>query len=103
MSIVPRYFLWGILLGCGVATPILHSALLVLLGVQLTAGVGLGCASGVVFGVTRETVALLPLWRKQDQGDPEPLMQLLPALKGTVQRLNLVWIVVTSVLLLVVR
>lgn len=38
MTMGPRYFLWGALLGSGIATRIYHSSLLVLLAVQLTSG-----------------------------------------------------------------
>jgi hypothetical protein len=80
-----RYFLWGLLLGCGVATPILSSAFLVLLGAQLTAGVLLGGVAGAVFGATREALALLPGLRGDD---PQATMALLPRLRPTVRRLN---------------
>src|SRR4051812_8063468 len=45
MSPARRYLLWGAMLGAGVATPIFTSAVLVLLGAQLTAGVALGALS----------------------------------------------------------
>jgi hypothetical protein len=80
-----RYVLWGALLGSGVATPILSSAVLVLLGAQLTAGVLLGAATGAVFGVTRESLALVPGLRG---ASPEATMGLLPRLRPATRRLN---------------
>ncbi len=80
-----RYFLWGALLGCGLATPIYQTVFLVLLGAQLTAGVALATAAGALFGGTRQALALLPLLRGWD---PETTMNLLPMLGPAVRRLN---------------
>jgi hypothetical protein len=55
------YLVWGAMLGSGVATPIFHSAFLVLLAAQLTGGVTLGLISGALFGAARQTTALLSL------------------------------------------
>ena len=51
----------GAMLGSGVATPIFHTAFLVLLAAQLTGGVALGLISGALFGAARQATALLPL------------------------------------------
>ncbi len=80
-----RYLLWGALLGCGLATPILSSAFLVLLSAQLTIGPWLGTVAGAVYGGTREAMALLPMLRGSD---PEATMALLPRYRPTAQRLN---------------
>jgi Helix-turn-helix domain len=52
------YSLWGVLLGCGIATPIYHSVFVVLLGGQLLAGISVGALSGALFGIAREVAAL---------------------------------------------
>ena len=80
-----RYFLWGVLLGSGVATPILSSAFLVLLSAQLTSGILLGALAGFVFGATREAMALLPGLRGYDH---QATMALIPNLRPMVRRLN---------------
>jgi hypothetical protein len=82
-----RYFLWGALLGSGCATLIPYSTYLLLVGAQLTAGVLLGTLSGVVFGATRQGVALiLPLVRTNH----EAVMDLLPTFHEPARRLNAV-------------
>src|SRR5215211_5434274 len=60
------YLVWGAMLGSGVATPIFHSAFLVLLAAQLTGGVALGLLSGTLFGASRQATALLPLLGRLD-------------------------------------
>src|SRR5918997_2156506 len=55
------YLIWGAMLGCGIATPIFHTAFLLLGGAQLTAGLALGLASGAVFGAARQAMALVPV------------------------------------------
>jgi hypothetical protein len=82
-----RYFLWGAMLGFGLATPILTSAFLVLLSAQATAGLAVGALSGAVFGATRQGIALLPAVRRLDLGET---MALLPRFRSTVRRLNAV-------------
>lgn len=93
------YFLWGMLLGSGVATVIPYSAFLVILVTQLTSGVTLGCVSGLLFGGTRGVVALLPLLRKKGRLYPEKLPTLLSALRMKVYWLNMLWIIGGSILL----
>src|SRR5918997_6421171 len=44
------YLVWGAMLGSGVATPIFHSAFLVLLAAQLTGGVVVGLGFLALFG-----------------------------------------------------
>jgi hypothetical protein len=82
-----RYLLWGAMLGCGVATPILSSAFLVLLGAQLTIGPWLGAVTGAVYGGTREAMALVPMLRRSD---PEATLGVLSRCRSMVQRFNLV-------------
>src|SRR5215204_5254463 len=48
------YLIWGAMLGSGVATPIFHTAFLLLLAAQLTGGVVLGFISGALFGAARQ-------------------------------------------------
>lgn len=55
------YFLWGVLLGSGLATLIPHSAFLVLAAAEFTSGPLLGAGMGLVFGGLRESLALVPL------------------------------------------
>jgi hypothetical protein len=93
------YFLWGMLLGSGVATSIPYSAFLVVLVAQSTSGVALGCLSGLLFGATRGLVALLPLLSKQGRLHPEKLPTLLPALRLKVEWLNRCWILGGGLLL----
>ncbi len=99
MSPEPRFFLWGVLLGSGIATVIPYSAFLILLTTQLTSGIILGCVSGALFGGTREAVALLPLLGKRNRLHPEDLPRFLPSLKTRVQQLNILWILIGSALL----
>lgn len=91
-----RYALWGVMLGSGVATPVVSSSLVVLLGAQTTAGPMLGALAGIVFGGTREAMALLPPVCRLDPGST---MALLPALRTKVQRLNAVAILAGGLLL----
>ena len=80
-----RYLLWGALLGSALATPVYHSAALVLLAAQLGAGVGPAAAAGAAFGAARQALALLPGLR--GLGPPET-MALLPRLRPAARRLN---------------
>lgn len=96
-----RYFLWGVLLGSGVATVIPYSAFLILLTTQLTSGFTLGCLSGALFGGTRQLVALLPLAQEQYRLQPEKAGMLMPILARAVSALNILWIIGGSLLLLV--
>ena len=84
------YLVWGAMLGSGVATPIFHTAFLLLLAAQLTGGVALGLVSGALFGATRQATALLPLLGRLDPGRT---MGLLETLRPVARRLNAALIV----------
>ena len=79
------YLIWGAMLGSGVATPIFHTAFLVLLAAQLTGGVALGLVSGALFGAARQATALMPLLGRLD---PARTMGLLETLRPAAGRLN---------------
>lgn len=101
MAPAPRYFLWGMLLGSGVATVIIYSVFLILLVTQLTSGATLGCISGILFGAIRASIALLPLFSKQNRLYPENLPRLLLRLTIKTRQLNILLIVIGSSLLLI--
>lgn len=90
------YAIWGAMLGCGVATPIFHTAFLLLGGAQLTAGIGLGAVSGAFFGLARQGVALVPVLRRFG---PERTMGLMETLRPTARRANLVLVVAAGLVL----
>jgi hypothetical protein len=90
------YLVWGAMLGSGVATPIFHTAFLLLLAAQLTGGLALGLISGALFGVARQATALLPLLRRLDPGRT---MGLLETLRPVARRLNAALIVAGGLLL----
>jgi hypothetical protein len=90
------YLVWGAMLGSGVATPIFHTAFLVLLAAQLTGGVALGLLSGALFGAVRQATALLPLL---GQFDPRRTMSLLETLRPIARRLNAALIVAGGLVL----
>src|SRR5215207_4977442 len=71
------YLVWGAMLGSGVATPIFHTAFLVLLAAQLTGGLVLGLVSGALFGAARQATALLPLLGRLDPGRTMSLLEML--------------------------
>lgn len=96
------YFLWGAILGSGVATIIPYSAFLVLLSVQLTSGFVWGCLSGATFGFTRQLLSLLPLTQSQYRLHPEDAAMLMPELTRYVSVLNILWIIGGCLLLLIV-
>jgi len=79
------YLIWGAMLGCGVATPIFHTAFVLLAGAQLTAGVALGAVSGALFGLARQGVALVPVLRRFA---PERTMGLMETLRPTARWAN---------------
>jgi hypothetical protein len=79
------YLLWGLMLGCGLATPVFHTAFVLLMGAQATAGVWLGLVSGTVFGATRQAMALIPVLRRFG---PERTMGLLAELRPMARRVN---------------
>jgi hypothetical protein len=93
------YLVWGAMLGSGVATPIFHTAFLVLLAAQLTGGVALGLVSGALFGAARQATALLPLLRRLDPGRT---MGLLETLRPVARRLNAALIVAGGLVLVFV-
>lgn len=85
VSLSRVYVVWGLLLGSGVATPIYHTAALLLFGGQLTAGPGLGLASGAIFGATRQVMALVPVLGRFG---PERTMELLTRFRPLARRAN---------------
>jgi hypothetical protein len=90
------YLIWGAMLGSGVATPIFHTAFLVLLAAQLTGGVTLGIVSGALFGAARQATALLPLLGRLGPGRT---MGLLETLRPAARRLNAALIVASGLVL----
>ncbi|MFM9108543.1 MAG: hypothetical protein ACKOWF_17795 [Chloroflexota bacterium] len=90
------YTLWGLMMGCGLYTPIYHTALMVLLAFQLTGSVGQGLASGLLFGLARQATALWPVARRYD---PEQTMSLLERLRPGARALNILLIVAGLALL----
>jgi hypothetical protein len=93
------YLIWGAMLGSGVATPIFHTAFVVLLAAQLTGGVALGLVSGALFGAARQATALLPLLGRLD---PRRTMGLLETLRPAARRLNAAIIVGGGLILVLV-
>jgi hypothetical protein len=93
------YLIWGAMLGSGVATPIFHTAFLLLLATQLTSGVALGLLSGALFGAARQATALLPLLA---QFAPGRTMDLLESLRPAARRLNAALIVAGGLVLVLV-
>lgn len=91
-----RYFLWGALLGCGLATPIIYSGFLVLLGAELIAGPFLGGLAGAVFGGIRQALALVPLLHCRSLSETAAF---LPRLRSPFRRLNLMVVVFGGLLL----
>jgi hypothetical protein len=93
------YLIWGAMLGSGVATPIFHSAFLVLLAAQLTGGVALGLVSGALFGSARQATALVPLLARLQPGRT---MGLLETLRPAARHLNAALIVAGGLVLVLV-
>jgi hypothetical protein len=79
MASIPRYILWGALLGCDVATVIPYTSFIVLLGVQATSGLVIGAVSGALYGSARELASkLVSIGLEQAKRDESPeLLQLL--------------------------
>ncbi len=71
------YALWGLMMGCGLYTPVYHTALLVLLAVQLVSGFWLGLATGFAFGIVRQATSLWPVARRYDPGRTMGLLESL--------------------------
>jgi hypothetical protein len=84
------YTLWGLMMGCGLYTPIYHTALLVLLAFQLTGSFGMGLASGFLFGMVRQATSLWPVARHYE---PEQTMSLLERLRPGARAMNIALIV----------
>jgi len=84
------------MLGSGLATPIFHTAFLVLLAAQLTGGVALGLVSGALFGAARQATALVPLLARLEPGRT---MGLLETLRPAARRLNAALIVAGGLVL----
>jgi hypothetical protein len=84
------------MLGSGVATPIFHTAFLVLVAAQLTGGPALGLVSGALFGAARQATALLPLLGRFD---PARTMGLLETLRPVARRLNVALVVAGGLVL----
>lgn len=100
MASLPRYFLWGVLLGCGVATVIPYTSFIVLLAAEATSGPIIGAILGAVYGCAREVVSLMPfLFSKRMVNSQYTIMSLYERLGPLARRLNLVWILVMAVLL----
>lgn len=95
------YFLWGAILGSGVATVIPYSAFLVLLSAQLTSSFVWGCLSGTLFGAARQLISLIPLIQTHYRLHPEDAAMLIPGLTRRISALNILWIIGGSILLLI--
>ena len=93
------YLVWGAMLGSGVATPVFHTAFIVLLAAQLTGGVALGLISGAMFGAARQATALLPLLGRLDPGRT---MGLLETLRPLARGLNAALIVAGGFILVLI-
>jgi len=89
------YAIWGLMMGCGLYTPVYHTALLTLLAVQLTSGPGWGLATGALFGLARQTASLWPVARRLE---PEATMRLLETLRPTARALNIALVVAALLL-----
>jgi hypothetical protein len=93
------YLVWGAMLGSGVATPVFHTAFIVLLAAQLTGGVALGLISGALFGAARQATALLPHLGRLDPGRT---MGLLETLRPLARGLNAALIVAGGFILVLI-
>ena len=88
LSASSGYFFWGVLLGSGVATLIPYSAFLILIGIQISAGIPLAVLCGSVYGCARSASVVLPLLRARYRGEPVGIMRLIPGLQGYATILN---------------
>jgi hypothetical protein len=91
------YALWGVLLGSGVATLIPYSSAVLLHAAQATAPVGGAAAAGVLFGVTRQGLALV---EAAAQPDIMRISNLLVRLRTVARRLNVAVTLTAGVALL---
>ena len=80
------YGVWGLMMGCGLYTPVYHSALFVLLAIQLVSGFWLGLATGFAFGLARQAAALWPVARRYE---PDRTMGLLESLRPGARAFNI--------------
>lgn len=96
-----RFFLWGILLGSGIATIIPYSAFFIVLATQLTSNLFVGALSGAMFGMMRGIAELFPLCKKQYRISSERIPLLFFALRQRVQQLNVFLLVGGGILLVV--
>jgi hypothetical protein len=94
------YFLWGLLLGSGIATIIPYSVFLILLTIHLVSGLALSCTAGALYGGTRQFVALLPLFQRQCRLQPDKAGMLMAIFTKPVSILNVLCIIGGSLLLL---
>lgn len=90
------YTVWGMMLGSGVATPVFHTAFVVFSVAQMTGGFWLGLASGALFGLARQGMALLPVLARYE---PDRTMWLLERLRPLARRVNVALIIVGGVVL----
>jgi hypothetical protein len=81
------FFVWGIMLGTGLATLIPYSVLLLLASVELTAPFALAVMCGVVFGLSREVPVLLH--DRAGRIGADGLTALLPRWRGLALRANI--------------
>ncbi|HET7093249.1 MAG TPA: hypothetical protein VFI22_07225 [Thermomicrobiales bacterium] len=79
------FAIWGAMLGCGLYTPVYHTAFFVLTGAQLTAGPLLAALAGALFGGVRQATALYPALARYDEGRT---MALLERFRPAAWRLN---------------
>ena len=98
------YFLWGVQLGCGVATFIPYSCFIVLIGVQATSGIHTALLLGTLFGGTREATVFLGILRSNtNRTSASWLRNLLPILAPKIKVINILWIIFGVLFLLYVR
>ncbi len=91
------YTIWGLMMGCGLYTPVYHTALFVMLATQLTFGFVPGIISGLLFGIVRQATSLWPVARRYDT---EQTMNLLEQLRPGARLFNI--LLVAAILILVI-
>jgi hypothetical protein len=70
------------------ATVIPYSAFLILIGIEISAGIPLAVLSGSLYGGARTVASALPLLRTAYRDEPARIMRLLPRLNGYATLLN---------------
>jgi hypothetical protein len=101
MPVGIRYFLWGVLLGSGIATLIPHSLFLVVFAYQLTSGLVAAALAGLCFGITRGVcTSLLLLLNRGYRLEPPRLVKLLHIWLKPAQKTNMITIIVVGTLFL---